>query len=50
MALTIGPLIVAFLFSTYGYRSVFAYIAVCWLVVATLIAAFGPRMNARSLA
>jgi MFS transporter, putative metabolite:H+ symporter len=47
---TIGPLIVAFLFSTYGYRSVFVYIAVCWLIVATLIAIFGPRMNARSLA
>jgi putative MFS transporter len=46
---TIGPLIVAFLFGTYGYRSVFVYIAVCWLIVATLIAAFGPRMSAKSL-
>jgi len=46
---TIGPLIVAFLFTTYGYRSVFVYIAVCWLIVASLILAFGPRMNARTL-
>jgi putative MFS transporter len=46
----IGPLIVAFLFTTYGYRSVFAYIAVCWVLVALLILAFGPRMNQRTLA
>jgi putative MFS transporter len=46
----VGPLIVAFLFTNYGYRSVFAYIAVCWLLVALLVTAFGPRMNARTLA
>ena len=46
----VGPLIVAFLFTTYGYRSVFAYIAACWVVVALLITAFGPRMNKRTLA
>ena len=46
----VGPLIVAFLFTTYGYRSVFAYIAVCWVLVAMLILAFGPRMNQRTLA
>jgi putative MFS transporter len=46
----IGPLIVAFLFTTYGYRSVFAYIAACWMLVALLILAFGPRMNQRTLA
>lgn len=46
----VGPLIVAFLFTTYGYRSVFAYIAVCWILVALLILTFGPRMNARTLA
>jgi MFS transporter, putative metabolite:H+ symporter len=46
----IGPLIVAFLFTTYGYRSVFAYIALCWVLVALLIMAFGPRMNTRTLA
>ena len=46
----LGPLIVAFLFTTYGYRSVFAYIAACWVLVALLVTAFGPRMNARTLA
>ena len=46
----VGPLIVAFLFTTYGYRSVFAYIAACWIVVALLILTFGPRMNKRTLA
>ena len=46
----VGPLIVAFLFTTYGYRSVFAYIAVCWVLVALLILTFGPRMNSRTLA
>jgi MFS transporter, putative metabolite:H+ symporter len=46
----IGPLIVAFLFTTYGYRSVFAYIALCWVLVALLILTFGPRMNQRTLA
>jgi putative MFS transporter len=45
----LGPLIVAFLFTTYGYRSVFAYIAACWVVVAFLILTFGPRMNRRTL-
>ena len=45
----VGPLIVAFLFTHYGYRSVFAYIALCWVVVAMLIMTFGPRMNARTL-
>ena len=46
----VGPLIVAFLFTTYGYRSVFAYIALCWVLVSFLILTFGPRMNARTLA
>jgi putative MFS transporter len=45
-----GPLIVAFLFTNYGYRSVFAYIAACWVGVALLIMLFGPRMNTRTLA
>ena len=46
----VGPLVVAFLFTNYGYRSVFAYIALCWMLVAFLILTFGPRMNARTLA
>lgn len=39
----VGPFIVAALFGTLGYQSVFVYIAACWLVVAVTIAIFGPR-------
>ncbi len=46
----LGPLIVASLFSTYGYTSVFVYIALCWLTVAILVTAFGPRTKGRMLA
>ena len=45
-----GPLIVAYLFGTYGYTSVFAYIAVCWALVAILVTVFGPRTKGRTLA
>jgi putative MFS transporter len=45
-----GPLLVAYLFNNYGYTSVFAYIAVCWSLVAILITAFGPRTRGRTLA
>jgi putative MFS transporter len=45
-----GPFIVAFLFQRYGYTSVFAYIAVCWGMVAMLVTVFGPRTRGRALA
>lgn len=45
-----GPLIVAYLFGTYGYSSVFAYIATCWASVALLITIFGPRTSGQVLA
>jgi MFS transporter, putative metabolite:H+ symporter len=45
-----GPLLVAFLFNTYGYTSVFVYIGVCWALVAALITAFGPKTKGRALA
>jgi putative MFS transporter len=44
-----GPLLIAFLFTRYGYLSVFVYIAACWLVVATTIGALGPRTRGRTL-
>ena len=46
----VGPFIVAFLFKRYGYTPVFAYIAVCWAMVAILIGSFGPWTKGRSLA
>jgi putative MFS transporter len=46
----LGPLIVAYLFGTYGYTSVFGYIAFCWALVAILVTMFGPRTKGRTLA
>ena len=45
-----GPLIVAFLFNHYGYKSVFVYVAAMWLLVAVILAAFGPLTKGRTLA
>ncbi len=44
-----GPMIVSFLFTGYGYGSVFGYIAACWLLVAAAVGFFGPRTSRRSL-
>jgi putative MFS transporter len=46
----VGPYIVAFLFKSYGYTTVFAYIAVCWAVVAILVTSLGPKTRGRALA
>jgi putative MFS transporter len=46
----VGPFIVAFLFKRYGYTTVFAYIAVCWALVAILVTSFGPKTRGRALA
>jgi len=45
----VGPLVIAFLFTTYGYQSVFVYIALCWLVVAATIGLTGPRTKGKPL-
>ena len=50
LANVIGPLIVAFLYSHYGYRSVFVYISTMWLLVAATIGGFGPFTKERALA
>lgn len=44
-----GPLVIAFLFTTYGYQSVFVYIAACWLIVAASIFAMGPLTKGQAL-
>ena len=49
LANAIGPLLIAFLFATYGYLSVFTYIAACWIVVALAIGLFGPLTKGRQL-
>ncbi len=50
MANSFGPLMVAFLFTHYGYRSVFVYIVATWLMTALIIGVFGPRTKGRTLA
>ena len=44
-----GPLLIAFLFTGYGYLTVFVYIAACWLVVAATIGLLGPLTRGRTL-
>jgi putative MFS transporter len=44
-----GPLLVAGLFKHYGYRSVFTYIAGCWILTAVAVGVFGPRTSRQLL-
>ena len=44
-----GPFLIAYLFSNYGYLSVYIYIAVCWSAVAVAIGLFGPKATGRHL-
>jgi putative MFS transporter len=44
-----GPLLIAFLFTNYGYMTVFVYIATCWLVVAATIGLMGPLTRGKTL-
>ena len=44
-----GPLVVAGLFKHFGYRSVFTYIAGCWVVTAVAVGFFGQRTNRQLL-
>jgi len=46
----VGPFIVTYLFVNYGYTTVFAYIAVCWAIVAILVTSLGPKTRGRALA
>ena len=38
-----GPLMIAFLYNGYGYKSVFYFIAATWFVGAVTVALFGPK-------
>ena len=49
LANAFGPFIVAYLFRRFGYTSVFAYIAVCWAMVAILVTVFGPKTRGKAL-
>ncbi|MDQ7980644.1 MFS transporter [Paraburkholderia sp. SARCC-3016] len=45
----VGPFIVSMLYASAGYLSVFGYISACWLVVAAVVTAIGPRTTGRPL-
>jgi len=49
LANTGGPLVIAFLYDHYTYTSVFAYIAMCWVLVAITIGGFGLSTKGRIL-
>ncbi len=49
LANTASPLVIAFLFSNYGYLSVFAYIAACWVAVALAVGILGPLTKHQTL-
>jgi putative MFS transporter len=49
LANVFGPLLIAFLFSHYGYQSVFVYIAAMWLLVAVIISFYGPKTKGLTL-
>lgn len=49
LANTIGPFIVATLYASVGYESVFVYIAACWAAAALAVGIFGPSTTQRSL-
>ncbi|HEY4022720.1 MAG TPA: MFS transporter [Pseudonocardiaceae bacterium] len=44
-----GSFIVAGIFTSFGYQPVFVYIAACWVIVAIVVALFGPRTGMRHL-
>jgi putative MFS transporter len=43
-------MLVAFLFTHFGYISVFVYIAATWILVALLVFFFGPKTKGVTLA
>jgi putative MFS transporter len=49
LANAFGPLLIAFLFSNYGYMSVFVYIALCWIAVSLAVGLFGPLTRGQRL-
>ncbi|MCL6631832.1 MAG: MFS transporter [Alicyclobacillus herbarius] len=49
LANVFGPMIVVFFFNSYGYKSVFVYIAATWIILAVVTAVFGPRTRGRAL-
>ncbi|WP_370526871.1 MFS transporter [Thermoactinomyces sp. CICC 10735] len=49
LANIVGPIMIGYLYTGYGYTSVFVLIAACWLAVAFSVGIFGPLTRKRSL-
>ena len=45
-----GPFIIAYVFTHFGYRPVFGYIATLWVITGLIIGIFGPKTKGRTLA
>ena len=45
-----GPFIIAYIFTHFGYRPVFVYIASLWVITGLIIGIFGPKTRRRTLA
>jgi len=43
LANVVGPIIIAYVYGHYGYKSVFAYIVAAWVLVALAVGLFGHR-------
>jgi len=46
LANVFGPIIIAFIYGNYGYKSVFVYIVTAWIIVALAVGLFGHRSKA----
>ncbi len=49
LANVVGPFIVAWLYTGFGYLSVFVYIAICWVITSASVGFFGPLTSKRNL-
>ncbi|MDP1442922.1 MFS transporter [Priestia megaterium] len=45
----VGPMLISFIFTGYGYFSVFVFISLCWLAVAITVGIFGPFTKDKGL-
>ena len=47
LANVVGPIIIAYIYGHYGYKSVFAYIVAAWVLVALAVGLFGHRSKSQ---
>jgi putative MFS transporter len=44
-----GPMLLAYLYGSFGYKLVFVYIATMWVLVSVIMMVFGPKTRGRAL-